>query len=81
MKQPALPFPIVWLLVDAVAMLILAAGLIGVFVRPGPPLEVLAEPTLAWSLVVLGGVLGAAALAMIILHLREAAGRRTQGGA
>ncbi|HBK56427.1 MAG TPA: hypothetical protein DDZ76_09125 [Xanthomonadales bacterium] len=77
-RAGGLPFPLWLLALDFGAMLALGLGLFGLLGAPGGPLAILAEPTLAWGLIAVGGAGLAIAALLLVGHLRRAASDRAR---
>ena len=77
-RDPAhrLPFSLHWLVLDLVGMGMLVAGALGLTGAAAAISPRLAEPGLAWALVVAGGALAAFAAANVVRDIRARAGTR-----
>lgn len=71
-----LPFPPLWLVVDAVGALMLAAGVLALTGAGAGLAPWLADPQVGWTLVVVGAGLLAIAAVKIVAALRARAGGR-----
>lgn len=72
--------PLDWVIVDALGALLAGAGAYGLLTGSGSALPILAEPRVAWLLIVVGIGLMALALTQILKRIMRQRAQRPGGG-